>query len=402
MSAGNRVFLPLLILVMGAPCLAQERERYGDDAQLTIVGVRSPIQLHPQLNELLSILEQAAEGERPTLDLEELRTRRNQQRDPGTSSQLEQLRADARQNYLDFDFMAAKEALQSARAILLDGFADLLADELLLQVDFELASVLLDMGDREAAMNLLAEIAHVSPGVAPSTDDYSPRLLSAWSDLHESDSPPPTESEPRWRERLLQLGAALSVDLIISGQLTANEEGALSLELILLDSANGELINRGQIQLGPPESWNETLSEAVHRLLSPTRPPPPPPPERGRILVLSNPDGAEIAVDGIRIADRLTPALIETSPGSHFLSVSLDNHESVELRVNAWAHQTLPIEVELTPLEERNRSLWWVWTLVGLVVTGAGIGLILWGVEAAGERPDATVNVVRPELTWGM
>ena len=393
MCAGSRRALAAtaaLTLCLGAvPVRAEEAP-----SEIALLEVLAEPTLLPQLRRMSPALRGALRAEATLIEGETLRQRREES--PTLDQELEQLRLEARQHLLTFDFARAQEVLERGRRMLLEADADLLGDPRLGSFNLQLARIALDLDQRQQALETLYEVALWTPEMTPGADSYPSRLIEQWEALQAGQVPAeglelPT-SPPA---RLGQVAGDLDVDHAIAAHLVAGDDGAVVLRLALVTAGDGEVVNSGRVILGAAEQqWSETLSIAVERLLEPLSPPAPRPP-RGRILLLTEPEGAVVEVDGSR-REQLTPMSIEVEPGRHFLSISLDGYRRLDVPITVWEDQTSPLELELEAIEEpRNmRRLWWVWALASVVVAGVAAGLIAWGVEESQTLPGLSVNVV--------
>ena len=316
----------------------------------------------------------------------------------GPSDQVPALREQARALHLAFEFDAARAALEWTRQVLIQRHSDLIEDGVLAWVELDLARVLLDLGQPDAAREALVRAARACPDIRPVPDDYPPQLLQAWSEVVEASRSPDVGATQLEINRLAEAGRDLQIDYVLAGTIReGGEPGSISIDLVLVRARDGEVVGRGTAVLGDPATWPAALEPEVTRLLATIRPPPTPADRPDApvtaYLVLSSPSGASVSIDG-EPANQTTPAFLGVDPGAHRLSLSLEGHRTFEIEAVAWDGQTRPIEVELQRGSDRRwyRS-WWFWSVVGVVVTGAVAGFVTWGVIANRDDPDVTVVV---------
>lgn len=385
---------------------AEETEQPRAPA-VAVLGLTGPPAKVAIVADLARAMSRAAMAEKINIaDVEELVTRPSIALPEEEEERIANLRRSAKEHVLTFEFESARADLNEARSLLLERFADVLCHQQLGDVDLELAGFLLDMSVQvgenaeSEAYGVLLEAARCHPDISPSSNDFGSRLIAAWEQVQRGRDLPESVVAPVLSlDRCAQAADASDIAYAITGQVIISEdEGPLRLRVVLVRADSREELAETTIALGNRATWERTLRPVIGQLFLPLRQQstqrPPPGRITGRILVLTNPAGATLEVDGNAVEDP-TPTVVTVAPGTHSLSMTLNRYERAEIDVTAWAHQTQPVEIRLSPIDGSiGRRLWWVWTLLGAATVGAAAGLITWGVRSSREQPDAHINPI--------
>jgi hypothetical protein len=312
------------------------------------------------------------------------------------------LRTAARGRILAFDFDGAASALEAARESLLAEHADLFGDLVLDEIDLELARALLDAGERDRSTAILRGLARRRPDRAPSPDHYPPRLLDLWRELlgAPDDGAPPAPQSNVDPLRLAAAARRIGIAYAVAAEVVAAPLEGAEAVLTIVNADTGAVVGTEHAPFDDPESCGLAARAAIGRLLAPLRPRPPrttpPPPPTGTILVLSNPPGAGISLDGEGVS-AATPATLTVAPGRHRITLTLADHHDADVAVTVWRDQTRPVEVSLAAVAARTprRRLWWVWTIVGVAAAGAAAAIVSAAVSSSRELPTMNVEIVQ-------
>lgn len=407
MCAGRSIFrvLVALALVLASRNAAGEEAEQPRAPAVAVLGVTSSPAKVSIVADLARAMSRAATAEKINIaEVEDLVVQSNIALPEEEEERIENLRRRAKEHVLTFEFDSARADLNEARSLLLERYADVLCHRQLGEVDLELAGFLLDMSVQAGesaeleAYRILLEAARCHPDISPSPNDFGSRLIAAWEQVQRGrELPESVETPIVTLERCAQAADAANIRFALTGQvLTGEDDAPIRLRLVLVRADSREALAETTIALGNRTTWERTLRPVIRQLFLPLRqrsPAQTPPAEpTGRILVLTNPAGATLEVDG-NVVDDPTPTIVTVSPGAHILSLSLEGYETNELDVTAWALQTQPVEIRMSPIDGSiGRRLWWVWTLLGAATVGAAAGLIVYGVRSSGELPAAHIN----------
>jgi hypothetical protein len=92
---------------------------------------------------------------------------------------------------------------------------------------------------------------------------------------------------------------------------------------------------------------------------------------RATLIVKSPIAGARVTIDGR--ARGQVPAEVRLAPGPHFVRVEQDGYQLSESTIDLAALEKRPLDVPLfkRPITQE----WWLWTSIGVALTGAGVGI---------------------------
>lgn len=92
---------------------------------------------------------------------------------------------------------------------------------------------------------------------------------------------------------------------------------------------------------------------------------------RATLIVKSSIAGARVTIDGA--ARGQVPAEVRLSPGPHLVRVEQDGYQLSESTIDLAPLEKRPLDVELfkRPITQE----WWLWTSIGVALTGAGVGI---------------------------
>lgn len=390
--------LAALVLIAAAPLRAEPA-----GTSIAVIGLTAPPDQVALLAELADAIRSAAADSGLSAPASAaLRASDALALSPEDVARVDEARRLAREHYLRFDFDGARAALDGARRGLLERYADLFCHAQLIDVDLELADLLLNLQDHVGqgaqveAFSLLLEAARCRPDLEPSPDELGPRVIAAWANVRSRDTfatPDGAALAPRNIQRLASAGATAHVDAVVTGALSSGYDDSATARIAVLRVGAASAVAEEEVTLGPRPEWERSLRPVLIRLLAATAPRPSPP--TGSVLVLSTPPGASIAVDGVPAAG-VTPMLLTVSPGPHRLTLSLGGYDRALIDVTAWERQTSPVEVRLSRLRTNlGRRLWWLWTTLAVSAAGAVAGMVVWAVNESTDQPDLQVDVVR-------
>lgn len=182
---------------------------------------------------------------------------------------------------------------------------------------------------------------------------------------------------------LASIGAGRGADMVLYTEVS-DQEGRFLVQMRFVDVKTKEAKSpEGGVE--DASRLGEFVASALEKILGPE---PPPEPELVKVDIASTPAGGEVYVDKDFVG--LTPVAVRLKPGAYTVRITKVGFKEflqpvkVETRkANAVTLVLNPVEVPQTPVapvpaKEREIAKtpwygsWWFWTVVGVVVVGAG------------------------------
>lgn len=173
---------------------------------------------------------------------------------------------------------------------------------------------------------------------------------------------------------LAEIGGALGVDLLVSGQVTQVGERQTLLALQLLNTRRAAVESRASTK------WEGESSEllrvlemlAQDLLLLPSDRQP------GAVQVVSAPDGAEIYVDSDLKAVAPSAVAKDVGLGVHNIRISRDGYQDLRQTIAVKNGEILRLDGKLVELPAPPiYTRWWFWTAAAAVVAGGVVTAVI-------------------------
>lgn len=173
---------------------------------------------------------------------------------------------------------------------------------------------------------------------------------------------------------LAEIGGALGVDKLVSGQVTQLGEGQTLISLQLLNT------KRATVESRVSTKWEGTSSELLRVLEMLAQDLVLLPAERqvGAVQVVAAPKGAEVYVDNELKAVAPTSVAKDISLGVHTLRISSSGYDDLKTVVALKNGEILKIDGKLRELPSPPvYTRWWFWTIIGSVVAGGVVTAVI-------------------------
>ena len=173
---------------------------------------------------------------------------------------------------------------------------------------------------------------------------------------------------------MAEIGGALGVDKLIVGQAgrMSDDSSEYIVNLRLMDVRKNEVENRVTESFrGEEEQLLHAVRHAVRSLLGIDVK------GAGRLAVTSNEDAAAVFVDDLEKGKAPMPPLPDLSVGRHTIRLAKSGFYDWQSDFYVDPSETTATWAQLKPRPQAWYQKWWVWTIAGVVVAGAGSTAIL-------------------------